>query len=278
MSEVSIPYQFGPALSPRQPHTGAFAKVDALLAQGFRFGHCGVHSGRTMMLADLALLIEHQRGNPDRNAYKTAVIEENILGKQTVSGRKEAFDRLSALYFLDHHKAMFRAMRWFWQQSPKTAPTLAFLTATARDPLLRSTAPSVLAMPLESTFDKSAIVAAVDAVEPGHFKPAALAKIAKNVGASWTQAGFLLGRTKKRRIRPPLTPAAVAYALYLGTLEGRSGDLLFDTQWVTLLDHPRHQIEEVAQEASARQLLDYSRAGSVREIGFRQLEKIRVQG
>ncbi len=159
---------------------------------------------------------------------------------------------------------------------------LALLTATARDPLLRATVPSVLRLDQGALYDKASVAAAVAVVDPDHFKPAILNKIAVNAGSSWTQAGFLTGRTGKVRVRPPITPAAVAFALYLGFLEGRSGDLLFDTIWTELLDHSRHQVEVVAQDAAARQLIDYRRAGSVRDISFHRLlseqETARGQG
>ena len=224
------------------------------------------------MVPDLAALFAHCPERADRTAFKTAVIEDNLLGKHTVSTRIETFERLSALYLLDPSKAMFTALRWFWKQGVESRPMLALLTAVARDPLLRATVPSVLAMPLDATYDKAAVAASVRTIDPDHFKPAILHKIAVNAGASWTQAGFLAGRVAKRRVRPSLTPAAVAYAIYLGHLEGRSGDRLLDTLWTVLLDHPRNQIEVMAQDAAARQLMDYRRAGSVRDISFYRLQ------
>jgi len=247
--------------------------ADTLIAQGFRFGHRGAHSSRTIMVTELTALLAHSPERADRAAFKTAVIDDNLLGKHTVSTRIETFERLSALYLLDPSKAMFTGLRWFWKQGAESRPVLALLTAVARDPLLRATVPSVLAMPLDATYDKGAVAASVRAIDPDHFKPAILNKIAVNAGASWTQAGFLSGRLVKRRVRPTLTPAAVAYALYLGHLEGRSGDRLLDSLWTGLLDHPRNQIEVVAQDAAARQLMDYRRAGSVRDISFHHLQK-----
>jgi hypothetical protein len=252
--------------------------TDNLIAKGFRFGHRGAHSSRTMMVADLVTLFAHCPEQANRAMLKAAIVDDNLLGKNTVSTRTEAFERLSALYLLDPSKAMFTGLRWFWKQSADSRPMLALLTAVARDPLLRATVPTVQAMTVGATYDKVEVAEAIRTIDPEHFKPAILNKIAVNAGASWTQAGFLVGRAVKRRVRPVLTPAAVAYALYLGRLEDRSGDRLLDTIWTGLLDHPRHQIEAVAQDAAARQLLDYRRAGSVRDISFRRLETARGQG
>lgn len=256
--------------------------TDSMIAQGFRFGHRGAHSSRTIMVADLIAVFAHVPERAARAAYRAAIVDDNLLGKHTVSTRIEAFERLSALYLLDPSKAMFNGLRWYWKQGPESRPMLALLTAVARDPLLRATAPTVLGLDQGAVYDKAVVAAAVAAVDPDHFKPAILNKIAVNAGASWTQAGFLAGRVRKVRVRPPINPSAVAFALFLGSLEGRSGDLLLDTLWTRLLDHPRHQVEAVAQDAAARQLLDYRRAGSVRDISFRRLlsdqETARGQG
>lgn len=255
---------------------------DQSQAHGFRFGHRGAHSSRTMMVADLATVFAQCPVSAARADYRAAILDDNLLGKNTVSTRIEAFERLSALYLLDPTKAMFTGLRWYCSQGREAQPSLALLTAIARDPLLRATADTVLALPLDAAYDKAAVIAAVAAIDADHFKPAILDKIATNAGSSWTQAGLLSGRSRKVRVRPPLHPVAVAYALYLGTLEGHSGDRLFDTLWVRLLDHPRHQVEMVAQDAAARHLLDYRRAGSVRDISFRRLisdqETARGQG
>lgn len=230
------------------------------------------------MVADLAAVFAHCPERAERSVYKAAIVEDNLLGKHTVSTRIEAFERLSALYLLDPTKPIFTGLRWYWKQGADSRSMLALLTALTRDPLLRATVPGVLGMTQGATYEKAAIAAGVAAIEPDHFKPAILNKIAVNAGASWTQAGFLSGRMVKRRVRPPLTPVAVAFALYLGSLEGRSGDRLLNTLWTDVLDHPRHQVEAMAQDAAARELLDYRRAGSVRDISFHRLETARGQG
>jgi len=256
----------------------AVTESDQTVKEGFRFGHRGAHSSRTIMVADLVPVFAHCPPSATRADYRAAIVDDNLLGKHTVSTRVETFERLSAFYLLDPSKPMFQGLRWYWKQGADSQPMLALLTAIARDPLLRATAPAIMAMPPDAEFVKADLSTAVKAIDPDHFKPAILDKISVNAGSSWSQAGFLHGRSPKRRICPPMTPVTVAYALYLGALEGLSGDRLLDTLWVRLLDHPRHQVESVAQDAAARQLLDYRRAGSVRDISFRNLESARGQG
>jgi len=236
--------------------------------EGFRFGYRGAHSSRTMMLPDLITVFDACPARASRQSIKAEVIDNNLIGKATASTRLESFERLSALYLLYPSKAMYRALRWYWGQDPESRPQLALLTAIARDPLLRATADSILSMPIGGIYEKATIIDAVATVDPDHFKPSILNKIATNAGASWTQAGYLMGRARKVRIQQPLPYAAVAYALYLGHLEGYSGDRLFTTRWTKVLGHPRDGIELAAQEAAARHSIDYRRAGSVREITF----------
>ena len=67
------------------------------------------------------------------------------------------------------------------------------------------------------------------------FSPASLKSFAQNVNGSWTAAGFLNGRLRKTRSVPLVTPVNVVFCLFLGHLEGLSGQRLFTSQWMNLL-------------------------------------------
>ena len=50
---------------------------------GFRSGANSVHVSRTMMLAELSLLLDHIAPDAPASAYVTAVVDDNILAKPT---------------------------------------------------------------------------------------------------------------------------------------------------------------------------------------------------
>ena len=83
-----------PALSDLEP-------LDSLTAAGFRFGDKGTHTSRTMMLAELTDLLAAEPGAKSREEYAAAIIEDNVLGKQTTATRRLTNQRLGELYGLD---------------------------------------------------------------------------------------------------------------------------------------------------------------------------------
>ncbi|MBT3185926.1 MAG: hypothetical protein HN342_15525, partial [Nitrospina sp.] len=113
---------------------------------GFRIGDKGTHTSRTIMFKEVDLLFEDQERDAPREAYLSAIIDQNCLGKQTVSTRKLTCQRLSELYGLDPSIPLFRILRYLWQVDESGRPLLALLTALARDPLLRVTLPTILQM------------------------------------------------------------------------------------------------------------------------------------
>jgi hypothetical protein len=119
--------------------------VQENLQFGFVAEPIGTHISRTIMLADLRLLLSSCHLTADIATYRQAVIEENVLHKRTVSTRRLSFKRLRELYILDKSILLFRALRDLWEYEPDAQPMLALLCAVARDPLLRSTVDTVVA-------------------------------------------------------------------------------------------------------------------------------------
>ena len=112
---------------------------------GFRFGERGTHTSRTIMLAELEHVLAAAPSDSRREDYGKAIVEENAAGKQTASTRKLTDQRLGELYALDPTVPIFRILRRLWDCDGRSHPLLALLCALARDPLLRATAPPVLA-------------------------------------------------------------------------------------------------------------------------------------
>jgi len=101
---------------------------------------------------------------------------------------------------------------------------------------------------------------------------ATLDKVIRNAASSWSQAGHLSGRTFKIRRRVIPTPAAVAFALYLGAALGFRGDELLTSGWIKALDCIPSQALNLAIEAKRLGLLDLRVAGDVFDLNLDRLD------
>jgi hypothetical protein len=235
---------------------------------GFRLGTASVHTSRTMMVSELSLILEHVGVGARAEEYRDAVIHDNILGKPTQATRMRTAQRLVELYSLDPNRATFRLLRHFWEAAGPSRPLLACLAATARDPLLRETAPFILAIPIGEGVNASQVADLLEEKFPSRFKPTTRLSTAQNLASSWTQAGYLAGKLNKKRSRPMVTAVTAAYALVLGYLCGMRGKMLLDNRWTRMLDRTPAQVADLVAEASRQGWLTYKGAGSVVEIGF----------
>ncbi len=238
---------------------------------GFVNEPVGTHGSRTMMLAELRLLLAACQMSASLEEYRSAIVDENVLLKKTVTTRKDSFRRLRELYALNKNIPLFRALRDLWDDDIQAQPLLALLCAVARDPLLKGTAETILAIPTGEAVTPTMITEAANASFPNRYSPKMLASIGRNAASSWQQAGLLSGKLHKVRVRAQCRPASVAYALLLGYLSGVRGEALFQTLWCRLLDVPAHVLHEQALTASQRGWIEYRHMGDVTEIGFRYL-------
>ena len=88
--------------------------VDALAAaQGFGFRPTGTggHMARSMMLQEIRALVSSVPASASREQYRSAILEENVLGKPTFSSREKSYRHLMELYGLDPMLALFRVFR-----------------------------------------------------------------------------------------------------------------------------------------------------------------------
>lgn len=243
---------------------------EPLLAQlGFRFGINGPHAARTMMLDDLRLLLGHTETQASRANYATAIVDDNVLGKPTRKARELTLRYMSALYSLDTANPIFRALRRLWPLSKAAQPMLALAAALARDPLLRATQDFILDQPVGAPVSREAVEhLLVQKTYPDRFSPASLRSFAQNIAGSWTAAGLLAGHRNKVRSQPMAHPESVTLLLFLGYLEGRTGQRLFSSDWMNLIDGAPEELEALANSASHRGLLVFMNAGGVKEVRF----------
>lgn len=245
------------------------AERQALLEQlGFRFGINGPHAARTMMLDDLRLLLAHTPPHATRPDYASAVVDGNVLGKPTRKARELALRHMATLYALDPLNPIFRALRRLWPLDEAAQPLLALAVALARDPLLRGTQPFILGQVVGVSVLREALEAFLSTTHPDRFSPASLKSFAQNVAGTWTAAGVLDGRVRKTRAVVQPRPESVTLLLFLGYLEGRTGQRLFSSDWTNLLGCSPDELEALATSASHRGLMVFMNAGGVHEVRF----------
>src|SRR6266849_4464146 len=120
---------------------------EAAAGYGFVRSPVGTHTSKTMMLRELTLLMGASRAEAEYAERRGLVVGENVTLKGTQATRKETFQRLGQLYGLRREMVLYRALRDLWSVGEGERPLLALLCASARDPLLRVTAPAVLEVP-----------------------------------------------------------------------------------------------------------------------------------
>ncbi|WP_201625914.1 hypothetical protein [Psychrobacter immobilis] len=239
---------------------------------GFRFQRGGTHICRTMMLEDLSVLltyIDNEKAGKDE--YLKVIDDENCLGKRSGKTRTLTYQHLVNLYSLDNSTLLFRALLYFWNRDIKGQPLLALLCSYARDTVLRSSAPFILAFEEGTRVSREALEEFIDNQEPGRFSKATLKSTAQNVNSTWTKSGHLYGRSKKLRTRANPTAGSISYALLLGYISGVRGQALFQTEYIKLLDCSFDTALELAAESSRKGWIVLKRIGDVIEVLFPNL-------
>lgn len=233
----------------------------------------GTNTSHTIVVPALTQLLSSVDRYANASEYERAVLEENVLGKETTGARQRTLRYLRELYLLRPDSILFRSLRDLWTDDPTGQPLLAGLCAMARDSVFRASAPAILDTDPGDDVTSADLADAVDKAFPGTYNESTLAKIGRNTFSSWEQTGHLeaVARTEKTRRRPICTPSTTAYALLLGHLDGARGEALFDTVWSRALDHPRSHLIQLATVASQRSLIDFRHSGGVTEVGFTEL-------
>lgn len=244
------------------------SEINPAIAAGFKYGTTGPHNSRTAMMAEISRCLDLVPVQSNREVYRVAIVEENILGKRTESTRKESFRRLRELYGLDYAVPIFRIMRDLDLLDPVSRPLLSLLTVCARDPLLRATAHSVLDAAENSPFETQRIDDALAQAFPEKYNAEIRAATARHLSASWSQAGFLTEGRPKIRARVDARPAAMAMSLMLSTLENIHGPELFSSFWPRMIDLNAMQAQALASQAHREGLVKLLMSSGVVEVSF----------
>jgi hypothetical protein len=242
-----------------------------LKSLGFKTDSGGGHDARTMMSEDIAVLFASTSQDATTQEYDHAILEDNVLGKNTDSNRKKSLGYLKRIYSLDPEKAVFRCFRFFAYAEPGEIHQLALLCSHARDPLLSDIAPFYLKLPIGRNLAREKVEEAIEELRPDQYSYKMKRSMAQNLSSSFTHAGYLRGKAKKERVMPGTGPAATAYAMLLSYLSGKRGQSLFESSYCKLLDRVSSQLESNAHNASLRGWLSYRSAGGVIDVAFPDL-------
>jgi len=239
---------------------------------GFIKNNGGAHTARTMMLDELTALISYvDDEKASKQAYFSAIEQDNCLAKSSGKSRILTGRHLAALYSLDPNVTLFRTLLYFWKRDEKSCPLLALLCCYARDEVLRDSAELILDVPVGEQVSREQMEALLEKKYSERFSSATLKSVAQNVNGTWTRSGHLHGRTKKYRSKPDVSSGAVAYALFISWLKGYRGVNLFSSEYVKLLACGRDRAIELAEDASRRGWMIYKSIGDVIEVQFPQL-------
>jgi hypothetical protein len=235
---------------------------------GLKFTPGGAHISRTMMLQELASVLEFVPPASDAAAYRAAVLQQNVLGKATESTRNKSLRHLRELYALDDETPIFGLLRKLYAIDSSSLPQLAIQVAWARDPLLRATTTPVFEAAEGDRVETVALADALESDMPQQYSDLNRNKIARNAASSWTQSGHLTGRTMKTRQRLVPTPAAVTMALFIGDMAGYQGGASFENPWCRLLDMSPDRARSEAMESHRAGMINLRAIGDVVEIGY----------
>jgi hypothetical protein len=223
-----------------------------------------------MMLEELRLLLSTVSGATDKSEYARAVLDDNCLGKRTLSTRKLSLQRLRELHGLDSEILYFKILRDLWNISETSQPLLALLLSLTRDPLLRISATPVLETPIGKEFARQPMTDALAEETEGRFNESTLDKIVRNASSTWTQSGHLKGRARKFRTKVHATPVVCAFALFIAYSLGLRGQSLFDSPWGKVLDLDSADFRELADDAKRMGFLNIKSMGTIVDVSFPQ--------
>lgn len=236
-------------------------------ALGFKVGKSGAHSARSLMIEELSILLDTFPEGATVEKLKEEIITFNLLRKPTANSRRLTYRHLLDLYALSDDVCLFRAFRKLWNQAPSARPVLALQLALCRDPLLRLSLPKMLDLKPGETVVRQDIELLLEQHNPD-YSEASLKSFAQNINGSWTQSGFLQGRSRKVRAQPQVDAANIAFALFIAYLQGMQGQRALTSVWCKLLSQDIEQLHQLARAASIHAYISYKNSGDVVDVTF----------
>jgi hypothetical protein len=237
-----------------------------LEAHGFDEAPGGVHTSRTMMLAELESVLGALVSVVTPANVRHAILEDNVLGKATRSGRKNSATKLIDLYSFNPEQQLFYAFEVLWRDASTSRPVLAVLLALSRDTVLRASVETVIGAPIGSTLTKEQLYKSLLSGFASKYAETTLQSTTRNIASSWRQSGYIKGENPIVRVKAPSDFHTVAFALLIGYLRGLRGHNLLSSDWVRLMDFDSGELEAAIAEAHRHGLITSRKIGEVIEL------------
>jgi len=247
---------------------GMFINNDLL---GFSKARIGGHSARSMMFLEMLALIQGIPLIVSKDDFTSAIIEENILEKPTLSSRKKSLRHLIEIYGLDTTKALFRVLWELGHGDLDSLPQLCLVCAYVRDPQLRYSFELIRRLRPNEVLTRVDMEQHLEKGFPDRFSPAMKKSMAQNINTTWTFSGHLKGKAIKTRRLPEPRPISAVYAMFAGYLTGLRGEILLDSAFAALVAPSRSILQSSLSIAAAKGLLSLKQAGGVVEFDFSNL-------
>lgn len=235
---------------------------------GFSPNRTGGHMARSMMLQELTELCRSVPAEMEPEGYQRVIVEENLLGKPTLSSRQKTYRHLVELYGLEPGLPLFRILRKLAAEDPLSIPLMGMVCTFCRDLQLRHSFTLIESLRSGEVLPRVRMEQHLESGFPGVFSDAMKKSLAQNVNTTWTGSGHLQGRSTKRRTLPKPRLCASTYAMLAGWLAGLRGHILLESVFSRLVALESDQIVSHLAEASARGWLRFRHAGGVTEIDF----------
>lgn len=228
---------------------------------------------RSMMFVEMSLLVKAIPIAVNKSDFSTAIIEENVLEKPTLSSRKKSLRHLVELYGLDPSKPLFRVFWEFSHEDFESLNQLCLVCVYANDPQLRQSFEIIRTLRLGEVMERLVMEHHLENGFPGRFSPATKKSLSQNVNTTWTYGGHLKGKAKKFRCLPEPRPFSAAYAMFVGHLAGLRGEKLLDSAYAYLVSSNRSQLQAALSLASAKGILSLKQAAGIVEFDFSNIIK-----
>lgn len=189
-------------------------------------------AARASMFGDLRILLAAMPADAPRAAYRSAVIEENVLSRRTRAAREKTWKELAARYGIDEASPLFRAYRGEYDRaaSGTDRSLTTYLLFALRDSLVRDLGTAWLYDYLRSapaelrSGDVLAFISAREATHPevGGWSASSRDNIASHYLSALKEFGLARGAQRKVSVRPSPGAAPVRFLLRALMLSGAS--------------------------------------------------------
>lgn len=232
---------------------------------GFIESSSGIHTSRTMMLQELDIIMSSIQEPLTPAMVRNAIIEDNILGKSTYSGRMNTAAKLVALYSFAV-VPLYTIFDRLYRASVIGRPAIALLMALSRDGVLREVLPLILRTRINEPLDKNEVATTLLVSKAMRFTEKTRNSTIRNILGSLRAAGCINRGQPSVRTPMQVDGEAVTFAVLIAWMRGKRGDDILASPWMQLLNVESSQLDGGLRSAHRIGLLNSRIMGKVVDI------------